>query len=60
MHPALDYIPNKSFNNYVTKFGWSNFPYFPFITKENAENFGKLLFPNRNKFSKDRSFSSTF
>ena len=59
MQPALDWIPNKSFNNWVTKFEWRILPFLDLITNENIETFGRLLLPNKKRFLNFKSLSKT-
>ena len=50
LHPARDWMPNRSLNSDVTNMGCSIMPCLVLMMKVKMGTFGRLLFPSRNRF----------
>lgn len=60
LQPDRVWIPNRSFNNDVTKFGCKILPCLLLIMKVKIGTLGRLLFPRRNKLLSFKSLGRTF
>jgi len=59
-HPDLDWMPNRSLNNCVTKLWCNILPFFDLMTNEKIGTFGRLLLPSKNRFLIFKSLCNTF